>query len=141
MSGPGKYPSRTRPKSGNRDRKKAGSLFRREGALSRRTIGRFEAVDVPLASRRQVEGNGRELPPGRCPRKTASDDGSMGGMVRAKGAKRPRAGRPSVLAWQLKGELFDALGEHRARLADGRAILRSEFRGRKRWQGRVGAFE
>ncbi len=43
----------------------------------------------------------------------------------------PRDGRPGGLAWQLRGELVDALGEHRARLADGRTILRSEIRGRK----------
>jgi hypothetical protein len=43
----------------------------------------------------------------------------------------PRAGRPGGLAWQLKGELVDALGEHRARLADGRTILRLEIRGRE----------
>jgi hypothetical protein len=43
----------------------------------------------------------------------------------------PRDGRAGGLAWQLKGELVDALGEDRARLADGRTILRSEIRGRK----------
>jgi hypothetical protein len=43
----------------------------------------------------------------------------------------PRDGRAGGLAWQLKGELVDALGEDRARLADGRTIPRSEIRGRK----------
>jgi hypothetical protein len=43
----------------------------------------------------------------------------------------PRNGRPCGFAWQLKGQHVDALGEHRARLADGRTILRSEIRGRK----------
>jgi hypothetical protein len=42
-----------------------------------------------------------------------------------------RGGRPGGLAWQLKGELVDALGEHRARLADARTILRLEIRGRE----------
>ena len=43
----------------------------------------------------------------------------------------PRNGRPGGLVWQLKGELVQALGEHRARLASGRTIVRSEIRGRK----------
>ena len=43
----------------------------------------------------------------------------------------PRNGRPGGLAWQLKGEHVNALGEHRARLADGRTILRTEIRGPK----------
>jgi hypothetical protein len=43
----------------------------------------------------------------------------------------PRHGRPGGLAWQLTGELVEALGEHRARLAGGRTILRAEIRG---WQ-------
>lgn len=36
----------------------------------------------------------------------------------------PRGGRPGGLVWQLKGQRVDALGEHRARLADGRTIKR-----------------
>jgi hypothetical protein len=36
----------------------------------------------------------------------------------------PRDGRPGGLVWQLKGERVDALGEDRARLADGRTIKR-----------------
>jgi hypothetical protein len=43
----------------------------------------------------------------------------------------PNEGRPGGLIWQIKGERVDALGEHCARLADGRTILRSEIRGRK----------
>jgi hypothetical protein len=36
----------------------------------------------------------------------------------------PRNGRPGGLVWQLRGERVDALGEDRARLADGRTLKR-----------------
>jgi hypothetical protein len=42
----------------------------------------------------------------------------------------PRQGLPGGLVWQLMGERVDALGEHRARLADGRTIIRSRRPGR-----------
>jgi len=39
----------------------------------------------------------------------------------------PREGRPGGLVWQLRGECVNALGEHRARLADGRTIERKRL--------------